>query len=633
MAPIKVLPDPKFGTAPQPLLLSQSGVGTGNLKPLIPESRSPIQLQNATQQAPGAVLRSSTSIPMPGEDHLPDDFDELKMQLGLAEKREPSMLESFGRGLADIALQPARFIERAGKALGNVGAKFGEQIYTLRTGKEFTQEQRDKVRMQTDEILGPGLQQRGAEFLLGKDQAGEYATPAYKNTQEVVGGGLQAAANLATPLVGSVPGMALQGAAVAGGKALENNRPLSEAAFDATVGGVASAALGSLLGVGGAVIGRGFRAAAPEIARVFKPIADKLGPTLTGTTRQEFSTAFKQAPHVLLDYLNTVKNAGSPAEAEGILQGRLVENIRKLVGEAKTVEGNAFKQAADTFNKSFPDVKVDVHASANRLLDDLPQFGLPRNADEEFALTQVQKILQKPREFTVDGTRTLLQDLFAFADGLEEGSPAERLAMKAWADVRDELAKATKAADGGAFEQAMARYSNFKDQTNQLRQLNSKNEDTVRSFVRNLSGTNKTASRDALIKLQEMSGLDEDAAASIQIYNLMKRLAADGKVTGSRMQDVMLSGGMVSGAGAIGSLFGPGGAALGATLGSLLSAKALAPATITNVMLSEIRAAGIPVTNQTRQLLEQVIKNPALRQAVIDAAVNGMNSKKEPVRF
>lgn len=592
------------------------GVGTGTLKPLLPAS-SPnpnpsgfsFTLPAATAEQPKQALPSTTSIPLPGQDQLPDSFDQLQAQLGITPpEKKPGILSTIGRGIADVALQPARFLERAGKSLGMM---LSEAV----KGRKLTDQEKAAIEAQ----FGPGLQESVAGAVGASDATKkEYATPAYKNSGEAVGGALQAAANLSVPFGTSLPAMALQGAAASGGRALEEGKSVQDSALAAVAGGVGAAALGKLLNVGGAVVGRGFRAAAPEIQKAFKPVADKLGPLLTGTTRQEFNSAFKQYPHILLDYINVVKDSSSPAEAEGILQGRLLENVRSIASAAKANESEAFSTAVKTFNDAHPDVKVDVHAVANRLLDEMPQFGKPLNADETAALKSVQEILQQPREYTVDGTRTLLQDLYNVVDRLDSNTPAGRLANQAWADVRQELSKATSAVDGGAFDKAMARYSNFKDQSAQIKQINSPNEDTARSFVRNLTGTNKTASREALIELEKMAKTD-DALPAIETYRLMKRLVAEGKVTGSRVADVMVSGGAVAGLGALGALFGPGGQALGHTLGVLLAAKSLAPSTITDIMLSEIRAAGIPVTTEIRSAIEKAINDPQIRQGIINA--------------
>lgn len=590
---------------------------TGNLNPISlpvgpaiqPKQNSPVPPtvpQPQPSQTPSLpALPSTSSIPLPGQDNLPSDFNDLKKQLGLAPEKQPGLISSLAKGAADIVLQPARALEQLGKFIGTLG---------------LTPEQKQKV----DAYLGPGLQEQA----LGS----EYATPTPKTGKQAAGIALQAGANLSVPFGTSALPIAAQGAAYAGGKALEENKSLPEAGFNAALGAGGALALGSILNVGGAVIGRGFRAAAPEIAKVFKPIADKIGPMFTGTTRKEFDMAFKESPHIILDYLNVLKGAQTPAEAEGILQGRLLDNVRTVADKARQIEGEAFKTAVDTFNQAHPDVTVDIHAVGNKLLNELPRFGLPRTADEEFALTQVQKIIQQPREFTVNGARTLLTDLFQFASGLEKGSSAERLAMQAWSDVRDELTKAVSAVgpDGALFEQAMSRYSAFKDALNELKPaLNANREDAARSFVKNLAGTSKTAAYEALVKLGDMAGIT-DTANSIEIYRLMKKLALEGKITGSRTGDIALSAVAPATLGALGSLFGPGGTHLGYTLGSLLTVKALAPSTITQVMLSEIKAAGIPITSELRNALEKVITDPATRQAIINATIKALPSSKNP---
>lgn len=578
------------------------GVGMGNFPgPAMPQSLQPaFQLQNpATPLAPAG--RSNSSIPLPGQDSLPDDFEQLKQQIGLTQKQEPGLLAKMGKGIADIALQPARALEQVGKFFGTLG---------------LSPEQKKKV----DAYLGPGLQ----EQVLGSD----YATPTPETGKQATGIALKAAANLSTPFANGLPSMALQGAAYEAGDALEQNKSLPEVALSAGIGGASSAALGAILNGVGSVVGRGFKAAAPELQKMFKPVADKLGPMFTGTSRKEFDMAFKESPHVLMDYLNVLRDAQTPAEAEGLLRGRLVEGVRSVADKAKQVEGKAFQSAIDTFNQNFPDVTVDIPAAAKKVLEEYPKFGRPRNADEKFALDGVLEIIREPRQHNVDGTRTLLQDLWSFADGLEPGSPAERLAKQAWGDVREELSRATSAVDGGAFNKAMDRYATFKGHMDELNPaISSKTkEDTARSFVANLAGSNKTAARESLQVLEKTAGID-DAVNSVEMYRLLKRLAAEGKVTGSRVQDIFLSGGMVSGLGAIGSLFGPAGTAAGTMLGSLLAAKTLAPSTITSIMLSELKAAKVPITSEIRRFLQQAITNPATRQSIINATMGG---QKQP---
>lgn len=555
----------------------------------------PAAAPSSPMQALPSMTSVPSSIPLPGKDSLPDDFADLEASFKGPEK--PGLLKSLGRGIADIALQPARALEQIGKFFGTLG---------------LSEEQKRRV----DEFMGPGIQER----VLGET----YATPTPKDARQTAGIALKAGANLATPFATSIPAMALQGAAAGAGGALEEGRSNMSVVGEGLFGAGASAVLGKLINTGGAVVGRGLAAAKNEIAQSLRPLANRIGPTLTGTSRKEFDMAFKEAPHIFVDYLNTIKGAPTIADAEGLLQNRLLTNAREIYKSATKAEGEAFETAIKTFNEAHPDVRVDVHAVANRLKAEMPAFGRPRNADEKFALEEVQKIIQEPREYTVDGARTLLQDLYSFADGLEAGSPAERLAMKAWKDVRDELTKAASATGDNGLDDAMARYAEFKDLQQQLKPINAVNEDTARSFVRNLAGTNKTASREALVRLSEIAGNNE-AIPAIDVYRLMSRLTATGKLTGSRVQDIMVGGGAVAGAQALGSMIaGPPGAALGTILGTAAAGRALAPSTVTDIMLSNLRAAGIKPTSAVRQALEKIINDPTWRQGILNA-IQGQN--------
>jgi hypothetical protein len=583
------LPASPFQSAPPTPI---GGVGSGGGFAPNPSASGSQPLQSAQPSFP-------SSVPLPGKDSLPSSIDEL--EASFKEPEKPGILKSIGRGIADIALQPARALEQIGKFFGTLG---------------LSEEQKKRV----DEFMGPGIQERA----FGET----YATPTPKDARQTAGIALKAGANLATPFTTSIPGMALQGAAAAGGTALEEGRSNMSVAGEALFGAGASALLGKLINTGGAVVGRGFAGAKNEIAQSLRPIADKIGPTLTGTTRKEFDMAFKEAPHIFVDYLNTIKGAPTLADAEGLLQNRLLTNVREVVKSATKTEGDAFETAIKSFNEAHPDVRVDVHAVANRLKAEMPAFGRPRNADEKFALEEVQKIIQEPREYTVDGTRTLLQDLYSFADGLETGSPAERLAMKAWKDVRDELTKAASATGDNTLDDAMARYSEFKELQQQLRPVNAANEDTARSFVRNLAGTNKTASREALVRMGEIAENGE-AIPAIDVYRLMSRLTATGKLTGSRVQDIMVGGGAVAGAQALGSMIaGPPGAALGTVLGTAAAGRALAPSTVTDIMLSNLRSAGIKPTSAVRQALEKIINDPTWRQGILNA-LQGQNEPQD----
>lgn len=590
--------------------INSASIGTGSLP------ASPFQMQAPTPiggvgagggfqpnptsggSLPSASGSFQSSIPLPGKDSLPSSIDEL--ELSFQEPKKPGVLKSIGRGIADIALQPARAIEQIGKFFGTLG---------------LNEEQKRRV----DEYLGPGIQER----LLGKD----YATPTPKDARQASGIALKAGANLATPFATSIPAMALQGAAAGAGTALEEGRSNMAVAGEGLFGAGASAILGKLINTGGAVVGRGFAGAKNEIAQSLRPLANKIGPTLTGTTRKEFDMAFKEAPHIFVDYLSTIKGAGSVADAEGLLQSRLLTNAKTIFNDAKKVEGDAFVSSLKSFNEAHPQVRIDTPAVTERVLKAQPDAYFANEAEEK-AMNEVKRLLEKPRDGSVDSTRALLQDLYSFSERLEPGSSAEKLALDAWREVRDELTRVANETGDNTLDAAMSRYSEFKDLTNQVKQINAANEDTARSFVRNLAGTNKTASREAFVKLSEIAGNNE-AIPAIDVYRLMSRLTASGKLTGSRVQDIMVGGGAVAGAQALGSMLGgPPGAALGTIIGTAAAGRALAPSTVTDIMLSNLRAAGIKPTSAVRQALEKIINDPTWRQGILNA-LQGQNEPQD----
>src|SRR5574337_373039 len=190
------------------------GIGVtppSNIQPLnlAPKPPAPMDLPSAQPIPANSPLQSS--IPMPGQDSLPDDFNTLKQQLGLSQPEKPGILKSIGKGLLDIVLQPARGIEQLGKFIGTLG---------------LSPEQRKKV----DDFMGPGLQ----ETISGSK---EYATPTPTSGKQAAGVALKTAANLSVPFGTSLPSMALQGAAYGAGDALEKDRPMGEVAFDTALGG------------------------------------------------------------------------------------------------------------------------------------------------------------------------------------------------------------------------------------------------------------------------------------------------------------------------------------------------------------------------------------------------------------
>lgn len=260
---------------------------------------------------------------------------------------------TVAKGFADIALQPARFIEQAGKGIGMAGVGFGARIRKDILGKgEMSEEEQARARARTEEMLGPGLQEQAAQLLGGEEGAKEYATPSYETANQYIGGGLKAAANLATPLVGGVGKLALQGAAMAGGGALEEGKPLSEVALSTVAGGA--------LGAGGGVLMKGLGKA---MSGSSKKLVEYLGKKGRGLTDAEVGT-IKTVPDIVKAYYNKLKGVG--------------DDLVQQQKARQEIEGEIFDSARDAWNvytkKAGEKYSADMLAHGASLKPGVPPF-------------------------------------------------------------------------------------------------------------------------------------------------------------------------------------------------------------------------------------------------------------------
>lgn len=535
-----------------------------------------------------------------------------------AETGLSSFTKTMGKAVANTALQPARFIERTGRGIGEAVAK--------NVKLPFEEGIANRIGLNKDNSAG--FEKASKEGLQEQVGGSEYATPAYKSGKQVLGGGLQAAANLATPFVKNPVGMGLQGAALAGGKTLEEGGSYGDAALNATIGAATSYGLGKGGQFLGDVLTKGKQAAYDAL----KPFARKLT-SFTGLTKKEAALAFDELPQVTAKKLAIINDAADPADAEARLQSDLLSKVRTTVVKAKEKAGAALDNTIKNLQAAFPDARADVPAVAKKVIDELPRFGRPKTADEQLALKGVLEILQEPREYTLQGTRTLLSDLWDHASGLQEGTPARRAAMSAWSDLRQELSKMTQ----GKIDPAMQAYSTFMDHYSELRPVWSNNvdENMSRSFVSNLTSSAKTASRDALKYMEavtpETTLKEGSVIPELTIHRLMKKLASDTKLTGGRLGELLLAGGVYTAGGALGEAVGgekgKGVAQLGA---GLLAGKALAPAALSKVLLSGFEEAGVKTTSAIRNEIAKVISNPQAAQALwrtLNSMFNKNNSE------
>lgn len=508
-------------------------------------------------------------------------------------------LGSLAKGVADIALQPARFLERAGKGIGEIG---------------LTPEQKARV----EAVMGPGLQERVG----GK----EYATPGYESGKEAAGGAIQAAANLATPFVGGVGKLAAQGAALAGGKALEEDKSLGEAALAAGIGGATSAVIGKGMEVAGTAIGKGIKGLKQETKQILKPVAEKLAPYFTGTTRAEFNSAFNKHPELTHETLKIIQEAADPTEAEGVLRSRLIERARGIASAAKEAEESSFDDAINAVKAEFPDATGDIHGVVREFKKQLPKFGRPVSASERIALDSVKEIMQEPREYTIDGMRTLLSDLWDVASRTDQGTPARKAAMSAWTAVRKELSKTTK----NKINPAMTAYSAFKDDMLEVAPVWSESvtEDSARNFIKNLGGTERTAALEALQRLGKRVG--EDMTPDIIVNRIAKKLAVDQKITGSRLGEIIGAGTLYSAGGAVGELVGgEKGRKVAEGSAFLLGAHALAPSMLSKIILSDLDSQAVKMSPGVRAQVAKIFQDPVTWQIIVRLLQGGPEEPQE----
>lgn len=503
-------------------------------------------------------------------------------------KKKESLLKTLLKSAADVVLQPARFLERTGKAIGTFGMS-------------------DNTKAKVEQTLGPGLQQRiGGE---------EYATPAYKTGGEFLGGAVQTAANLATPFALNPAGMALQSGALSAGKTLEEGGN----AKDAAISGAFGTALGYGVGRFGPIVGKAVGTPIKETAfKVIRPIAKKIAPMFTGATKQELAMAFDEFPEITLRNLEIIKNAPSKQEAEATLRSTLLKNVKTVVREANDAMEAKFGNKIDFLNKKYSEARANVPGIALSIKNQLPKFGQPLTDDETRALEAVLKTLQNPQEYTLSGARVLSSDLWSIVQRTEQGTPARRAAQSAWAQLRDEMSRMTK----GEIDPLFKEYAKFKTNYLNLKPVWGErvNEDTARNFVANLSSNSKTAARDALVELEKLAGLEGKASPEITLYRLAQRLAKDEKITGSRLTDILGAGALVYGGGAAGELIGGDtGSTVGSTIGILFGAKMLSPSVISDILLAESKSAGTMIAPALREKLSEILSNPLTAQVIMRA--------------
>ena len=530
-------------------------------------------------------------------------------------------LRSVAGSAANMLARPFAIAAATGESALSAGYHFakgtaqatmkGELGQELRTGKVSDMSEFNKAQqaLQPKKYEGFGEispAKIGTDIAEQQKGAGMFG----KETERTIGTGMQIGA-FAAPA--GVAGAAVGGALMGAGSAMEQEKSAGDVALSGAIGGVTGAVTGKATEFLGNLVGKGKQAAYDAL----KPVAKKLT-AFTGLSKKEATLAFDEFPEITAEKLNIVKNAADPADAEAQLQSDLLGKVRSTYQRAKEKVGSDFQSAIEEVQSKYADATADIPGVAKKVMDNLPKFGKPATADETSALTGVLEILREPREYTVQGTRTLLSDLHSFADRLEEGTPAKRAAMSAWNDTRQELSKMTN----GEIDPAMKAYSDFLEQSDALKPVWSQatKENQARTFVQNLTSTAKTASRDAV---KYMEGIAPDVEGKsvvpeLTIHKLVKKLAVDQKVTGSRLGELLLAGGIYTAGGSVGELIGgEKGKQVAEVTAGLVAGHALAPSQISKVLLSGLEESGVKTTGVFRQKMATLISDPKTAQVLL----------------
>lgn len=521
-------------------------------------------------------------------------------------ERHP-VISGIGSALKEVVAQPNRALQQIGTGIGDYAASKIKLPYAkeIASSLGFTKENAPAI-----------------------DAAFKNGVEPTKSVEQGVGQALQAGANLATPFVRNPIGMGIQGAVLGAGKAMEEEKSAGDVALSGTVQGLASAALGKILNVSGTLVGQGYDAVKTRAAQSIKPVFEKLAPWFTGASKKELDIAFKQFPELTAGKLKVLTDAASPEDAESILRTEALDKVNSVISKAKGVAEDRFQTAIDAVKNKYPNATGDLARVGRFLNSQLPKFGKPVTADEKMALDSLAAVVKSPREATIDGFRTLLSDTWNIVERTEPGTPARRAATAVWGEARKELSSMT----GGTIDPAMTAYSSFKTHQDLLRPAWSSavNENTARNFVNGLTGSAKTASRDALRALEVMAGVHgkaESAIPELTITRLIRKLGVDQKITGSRLAEIMVAGGLLGSAGVIGEVVGgEKGKTVAQAGAALIFTKALAPSAISNVLLSELKSAGADVsTSAARQWLGRIMQDPKTAQVLLKMLSGGIS--------
>lgn len=538
-------------------------------------------------------------------------------QMSVAEPKKEGLLKSIGKGILDVALQPARFLERGGKYIGTLG---------------LSPEQKSKV----DQYLGSGLQERVG----GK----EYATPTYETGKQFLGGGIQAAANLATPFALSPARMAVQGAALSGGKALEENKTFGEAGKEAVLGGV----LGYGLGKGGEIVGNTI---GKGLNTTFKKAIDFIGKSGRNLTDAEFGT-IRAVPKIVEEYFNKLSSVGDDIvkqqQARQGIEDSIFDTARDVWTSYAKEAGNKYSSemashAANVIDNMPPIAKSDF---VNSLVNIAKESGAEINFSKgKIGSTTgatgdtravIEKIYNKIKsssgsKLSVVGDLKwpeldmLRKDIGILYDSVTPNSPEKKILDSFYNDVKNKMMSVSK--DPSAVQSTFDSYKQFLDEKAAFKKLTSGKSDPTAirqgylELSRALTGQKGTGEMSKAMAAAEMSGKlkPNELAYRLQALDLASKLSKVRNVgTTERMWET----------GTANALEGkmPTGIVDLAAKGLSWTAKGVADK---RFMKNLFKEAGVELSDNNAKIIGKIIANPKTAQILL-RIIQSMDNENKP---
>lgn len=514
-------------------------------------------------------------------------------------KKQEGIFSRLGKGVMDVALQPARFLERAGKQIGTIG---------------LSPEQKKRY----EEYVGPGLQ----ESMLGK----EYATPGYETLGQTAGGALQTASNLATPFVGSIGKIGLQGAALAGGKALEEKKDIGDAGTEAILGGSLSALTAGALKGAGSLVSKGIK---PAVSKAARATVQKVMPYLTNIPKSDLNWA-KDFSYIVQPKMKVVAEAiknNEPEAAEDVLRSELLNTSRIVFNRAKQTAEKNYDEAVSGLAQKYAANRGSLEGMKESVRSLAKEAGEAVTADEEKAVNALIKTVDEHVDDTIPGFIALKRKLWPIMERTEQGTPARRTASLVYKKIDDEL----KSMTNGEIAPINKAYSEFKDAAFEVKPIWSESvkEDSARNFVTSLTGKAKTGSMAAVKKLEQLAGTGDNFAKEIKATRIAKSLNWEKAPPGSRMRDILVSNIIGSPVAALGAAVGgvPG-ALIGQAVGAGIGAKVTSPQYLSRFIFDEAEKQGVKMTPEIQRAIGAAISNPQFAQVMTRAL--GLGSAPQP---